>query len=92
MFNVVGSEQGYKDFVNVMLELDDESFPIVLEREDPMEITLPEIKEFIDQFKKDTDLDVMINIGTCDNCDKLLFTIIVDLAEKINYGKLHVVQ
>ena len=92
MFNVVGSEQGYKDFVNTMLELRDESFPIVLEREEPMDITLPQIKEFIDAFKRDTGLDITVHLSTCDNCNKLHFTIIVDLIEDINYGKLHIVQ
>lgn len=92
MNTIVGNEKDYKDFLSVLRELDDEDFPIMLEREDPMDITMPEIKEFIDMFKKDSGLDISFHIKTCDDCGQLHLTMVVDLKESIQYGKLHILQ
>lgn len=92
MNNLVGSEKSYQEFVETMMEIDDQAFPILLEREEPMAITMPEIKEFMDRFKTDTDLDISIHLTTCDDCGRLHMTIVIDLPEDIRYGNLHLVQ
>jgi hypothetical protein len=69
-----------------------DDFPVMLEREDPMDLTLPEIQEFINKFKKDSGLDISFHIKTCDDCGQLHLSLIIDLKEQIQYGKLHLLQ
>lgn len=88
----IGSEEDYKLLVQSVLNTDEGNFPVLLSRDDPMHVTLPEIKEFIDKFKKDTGLDVTIHISTCDGCKELNMTIVIDLNEEQSYGKLHLIQ
>ena len=92
MNTIVGNEKDYNDLLAVINELDDDDFPIMLERENPMELTLPEIKEFMDKFKEDSGLDISFHIKTCDDCGQMHLTMVIDLKEEIQYGKLHLLQ
>lgn len=89
---LVGSEDGYKTLVKTMLQLSDEDFPVALSREDPMDLTVSDIKDFIDEFKKDTGLSAAVHLSECDRCDKLHMSIVINKDEEYNYGKLHLVQ
>ena len=92
MNKIVGSDKDYKDFVATVTELDDDDFPILIERKDPMSITVTDIKDFIDQFKNDTGLDVYFRLSTCDDCGQLHMCMVIDIKEEIQYGKLHIIQ
>ena len=69
----------YDFFVEKMEEAAEENdLPLCLEHNSPMELTMNDIKEFSQTFKKDTGLDIHFQVYTCDNCNKLHFAMIVD--------------
>jgi len=92
MSKIVSSEKDYMDLLRMMNSMDDDDFPILLEREDPEEITMVDVKEFIDKFKKDTGLDISFHLNTCDDCGRLHMTMAIDTREEYQYGKLHLLQ
>lgn len=87
------SESSYKSFIATINCLTEDALPFVLNREDPMELSLFDIKDFIERFKKDTELDVTVQLYMCDECGQLHMTIVIDEKEsEEQFGKLHLVQ
>ena len=77
--NFFDDAEGYSFFIEKMQEAAAENnLPLCLEHSSPLELTMNDIKAFSQTFKKDTGLDINFQMYTCDNCDKLHFSMIID--------------
>ena len=85
------TEKSYQAFIATLNCLDSDDLPLCLNREDPMELSLIDIKDFIDNVKKDTELDATIQFYTCDECGRLHMMVIIDEKDR-QFGDLHLVQ
>ena len=85
------TEQSFKSFIATLNCLEKEQLPLYLTREDPLEVSVSDIKDFIDRVKAETNLDATVEFYTCDECGRLHMMIIVDEKE-VQYGNLHLVQ
>lgn len=86
------TEKSFQAFIATLNCLDEENFPLCLNREDPMDLSIFDIKDFIERVKEETDLDVTIEFYTCDECGRLHMLIVIDEKEEREYGNLHLVQ
>lgn len=73
------NKKDYIEFVKAMkIAANEGNLPIRCEHQEPMYITMENIKEFQKVFKEDTGLYIDCQIFTCNNCDKLHFYLNVD--------------
>ena len=92
MDKVMGSKKDYEKLVTTMNNLSEDDFPIFLSRDDPMDVSMADIKEFLKNFQNDTNLDAYIQLNTCSICDKLHMMLAIDVKEEPSYGNLHLLQ
>ena len=71
-------KKDYDEFTSAMMTAaENGGLPIALQHEEPETITISDIKQFLQRFKRDTGLDLEVRAYTCNNCDKLHCLLIV---------------
>lgn len=75
----------YEDFIfSIELSKLLDNLPIVIEYEMPMNISMNDIKVFIDTFKEKTELDIEAKLYTCDKCNQLHMLFCIDYKDNMN--------
>ncbi len=76
------SKDGYEGFVAAMSTAAEKgNLPICLKHEDPESLSMLDIKQFSQRFKRDTGLNIEFQLFTCNHCDRLHCCLIIDEIE-----------